>query len=315
MGSFLQAVTASATAFVVSGNSGVSPMLTMFAVGVIENVNPDLLNMNGALDALLASPWALAFTGALTVAELVGKCVPVLDEVIDAAMTFMIPVVSVVGTLSTFGLWDLPSSQEMDGDYDEAAEQGADQDGDEQRRRLSVASGMLWIFKSFLLFAGVGLALSMHAVKMLIRLFGEGWATGCLAVSEALWVSFTITLVLFIRPLAIVVGSFIVMVGVFNGARILRKRSEEESGKHDGTDYHQGPDAAMQRTNGAMDQKTSAGKLQQEGFKFTEKVRSENDEESGNTSGTEYHRAIEDEPKDEKPSKLQQSSFKFTEPA
>jgi len=249
-------------------------MLTLFAVGLIETVNPNLLQMDDAMKAALASPLTLVATGALTVLELVGMCVPVVDEVIDAAMTFVVPIISCVGTASTFGLLDytlpqssssssssLDSTSSQEEQEAEANQGNADENG--ERRLTSVSSAALWILKAFLLVTGIGLALSMHAVKMLIRLIGEGWATSCLAVLEVVGVSMTITLAVFIRPIAIVVGSFIVLIGVYNLARILREKAEENEspdGNKEGIDYHRNPEEALQKPN---------PQLQQQNFKFT----------------------------------------------
>ena len=87
----------------------------------------------------------------MPIIELISKCVPVLDEIVDAIMVWIVPFMSihVLGTLSTMGLINLDASgTESDG----ANDNGVDEDG---RRQLSVASGALLFLQIILILFGI----------------------------------------------------------------------------------------------------------------------------------------------------------------
>ena len=81
----LDYLTTTALSMTVSGNTGVAPFTTLFITGFIERMDPDLLAMEGWTEKVLASWWSLAVFGVLTVLEFIGKCVPIIDEIIDEA--------------------------------------------------------------------------------------------------------------------------------------------------------------------------------------------------------------------------------------
>ena len=103
MGSALQYISTSALSLTLSGNTGVGPFLTLFIVGVIEKADPSLLAMEGWVEKIVASWPAIVIFGILTILEFVGKCVPVIDAVIDSAMTFVVPIFSILGSMSAWG--------------------------------------------------------------------------------------------------------------------------------------------------------------------------------------------------------------------
>jgi hypothetical protein len=94
---FFNTLTSTAVSFVVGGNTGISPFLSLFLVGIVERCNSKLLNMSGFTEALLSSYAGLTFLGAATVLEFVSHCVPVVDQIIDSIMTFVVPIMSVLG--------------------------------------------------------------------------------------------------------------------------------------------------------------------------------------------------------------------------
>ena len=104
--------------------------------------------------------------GTMSIIELISKCVPVLDEIVDAIMVWIVPFMSILGTQSTMGLVNLDASgTERDGanvDY-------VDEDG---RRQLSVASGTLLFLQIILILFGICLALSMHLTTRFVRMIG-----------------------------------------------------------------------------------------------------------------------------------------------
>jgi Domain of unknown function (DUF4126) len=155
---FLDWLTTTALSFTISGNTGVSPFMSLFLVGIIEKTNPELLQMDGTIEWLLSSWLSIIVWGALMILEVVGKCIPVVDEVIDSAMTFVVPIVSILGSLSTFGLFTAVNNGES------IEEEG--------RRALSIASGALTFLQICIVAIGIILALCMHGMKMLLRLIG-----------------------------------------------------------------------------------------------------------------------------------------------
>merc|ERR1712023_583405 len=107
MGEILDYLTSSAVSLTVSGNTGISPFLTLFLLGITERSDPTLLNMDSTMEEILASVPAIGLLGLLTILEFVGKCVPVIDEMIDSVEVFIVPVLSILGSLGTLGLLDL----------------------------------------------------------------------------------------------------------------------------------------------------------------------------------------------------------------
>eukprot|EP00545_Synedropsis_sp_CCMP1620_P003365 CAMPEP_0119007070 /NCGR_PEP_ID=MMETSP1176-20130426/2748_1 /TAXON_ID=265551 /ORGANISM="Synedropsis recta cf, Strain CCMP1620" /LENGTH=261 /DNA_ID=CAMNT_0006959133 /DNA_START=39 /DNA_END=824 /DNA_ORIENTATION=- len=207
---FFDTLSAAAVSFTVAGNTGVSPFLCLFMVGLIERVDEGALNMGGTIETLLSSWPSLVLLGIMTVLEFVSMCVPVVDEIVDSIMIFIIPVISTVGSMSTFGLM---TQSAADGDH----------------RELSAASGALILFQVCVVGVGIILALAIHALKMLVRLIGEGWLTNCLAVLEATWIVTTITMAIFIRQIAILVAITICCAAVFSIKRnYLDKRNKND---------------------------------------------------------------------------------------
>ena len=155
---FFDWLSTTALSFVFSGNTGVSPFMSMFLIGLLEKTNPDLLQMDGTIEWMLSSWFTIIIWGVLMVLEFVGKCIPVVDEIIDSAMTFIVPIFSIMGSLATFGLFN-------------AVNNGEDLE-DEDRRRLTIASAALTFVQVLLVGVGIVLALCMHGIKMLVRLIG-----------------------------------------------------------------------------------------------------------------------------------------------
>jgi len=239
-------ISATAVSFTVSGNTGIAPFMSLFLVGLIEKTNPDLLYMDGFIEQILSSWAALVILGILCVLEFVGKCVPVIDEIIDSALTVVVPFFSILGSLSTFGLFTMPSTEITMGgedgdyvgdvyDYDEG---GDDVDGDgDGRRQLasSAASGVLIFFQVMVVFIGILLALCLHGLKMIVRLMGEGCLTNCITVLEYMWIGISITLAIFIRQVAICIAILFCLVAAYiTKRRFVDKKTIEDIAKTDG---------------------------------------------------------------------------------
>lgn len=211
-------ISSTALSFTFSGNTGIAPFLTLFLIGAIEKADPELLNMGGTLESLLSTWTSLVILALLAVLELIGHCVPVVDEVMDSAVTFIVPIISILGTMSTFGLLEMA---EVDEEY-------------YYHQRLlflnTFTSGAMLLFKIVIIFVGIGLALSMHLFKMLVRLAGEGCLTQILTVAEITYVILTIMIATYIRPFALVTGSIILLTSGYSFKRRYwdgRKKHEE----------------------------------------------------------------------------------------
>lgn len=92
MSQVIDAIANTAFSFTLSGNSGISPFLTMFLIGMAAKIQPEYLNLDGAIETIMASWPSLFFWSVMTVLETVGKCVPVIDQVMDSAEAFIVPV-------------------------------------------------------------------------------------------------------------------------------------------------------------------------------------------------------------------------------
>jgi len=150
-----------ALSFIISGNTGVSPFMSLFLVGILAKTNPDLLQMDGTIQWILSSWFSIVIWGILMVLEFVGKCIPVVDEIIDSAMTFVVPIFSILGSMSTFGLFTAVNNGESLEDWN-----------DQGHRTLSIASSALLFLQFLIVGIGIILALCMHGIKMLVRLIG-----------------------------------------------------------------------------------------------------------------------------------------------
>lgn len=203
MSSSLEELTSSAISMVVAGNTGVTPFLTLLIVALIERSDPEILNMQGRLEEYLASDAGIALLGMATALEFLSMCIPVVDEMVDAGMTFIIPIISAVASASTFGLF-------------------LKTDDDDTGRLLQSTS---WIgpLQIFLILIGIVLSLSIHFCKMIVRLIGEGWLTGCLTVMETVWTTSTIFIVIYIQPVAIVLAILICLAAAYGAYRVFKR--------------------------------------------------------------------------------------------
>ena len=217
----LEYVSASALSLTLAGNTGIGPFLTLFAVGVVEKYDPTLLHMEGWVEKILASWPGLVVFGALTVLEFVGKCVPVVDEVIDSALVFVQPILSVIGSSASFGLF-APGTTPDDGGGRRLAEN--DDAGDDDG-----SSGLLTFLKVMLCVFGVGLTLLVHLGKMVVRLMSEGCCTGCITVVEETWVVTSIVLCIFIVPIAIGTALLLFVAAGLGFKSWLKKRKEKKA--------------------------------------------------------------------------------------
>ena len=166
-------------------------------MGTIERSNPDLLDISSLIEEGISSTPSPVILGIFSVVEMVGHCIPVVYELMDSDVTFIVPIISLIESLSTFGVY---------------MEININKSEDIQSRRLFldvVVSGFILILQASILIPGVGLALRMHLFKMLLQLTREAWLTQILTIMELFYCITTILLVIYIRPVALITASFI----------------------------------------------------------------------------------------------------------
>lgn len=216
-----------AFSFTLSGNSGISPFLTMFLIGIAGKISPEYLNLDETMSKIMTSWPSLLFWSITTILESVGKCVPVLDQIMDSVEAFIVPVLSTLGTCSAFGSFD------SDSDSSTASNNNED-NGDRKLRGLStestssIAHGINTFFRIILVFFGIILALSIHFFKMMIRLLGEGCLTQCITVLEATIVCTSVLVSIFVRQFAIFTASCMLFAAGYNAKKKWDKWQKEK---------------------------------------------------------------------------------------
>jgi hypothetical protein len=182
-------LSSSALSLTVAANTGISPFLTLFLLGLIEFWNSDLLNMGGFLDTILASWWSLILLALLALGEILCKCIPTLDEAIDSVEVFVVPILSVVATL---GLLPSPSGESENdfGSENGLVAVGNATDGyrylqknntvdDKQPEQEDFGAAFLIVLKVLLVVGGMVLSLLMHFFKMILRVSSLLCSGGC----------------------------------------------------------------------------------------------------------------------------------------
>ena len=142
----------------VSSQSGVRAFVPTFVMSLIAWVAPDHIQLSGTMQ-WLAHPAAVVVTGVLAVAECVGSMVPVVESILQAAMTFVHPV---MGLLNAIGP-DL---------------------GDDLTQYTQAPMAIL----------GGSQALIFHLIKLLVRTLGLGFLGPFVAVLENVGVAVLVPL-------------------------------------------------------------------------------------------------------------------------
>mmetsp|Transcript_9837 Transcript_9837/g.14753 ORF Transcript_9837/g.14753 Transcript_9837/m.14753 type:complete len:255 (-) Transcript_9837:287-1051(-) len=231
MNSITDLVSSAAITTTVAGNIGVDPFLTMFLVGLIEQLSSDSKHIiPDDLKSFVSNYEALAFWGIMSILEVVAKCVPVIDEIVDSVEVFIVPVLSILGTFSTFGLYDIDESssssknsrglEEDEGDNDSSSGSG-------------IAQSAVRVVQIMMVAIGVGLALSIHLFKMLVRVLGEGWLTQILTVCEVIFCVTSISIAMFVQGFAIFMACVFIAVSVHSGRKKWKEYQEKQKEKAD----------------------------------------------------------------------------------
>lgn len=88
----MDVLASTAFSLTLAGNSGISPFLTMLLIGIAERLSPDRFHMSDVMETVASSWPSLCFWTVLTVLEYVGKCVPVIDQIVDGFEVLIVPV-------------------------------------------------------------------------------------------------------------------------------------------------------------------------------------------------------------------------------
>ena len=91
MSLILNAISSTAFSLTLSGNSGISPFLTMLLIGITQKISPESFNMSETMEKIMSSWGGLTVWSIMTVLEFVGKCVPVIDQMVDSVEVFIVP--------------------------------------------------------------------------------------------------------------------------------------------------------------------------------------------------------------------------------
>jgi len=249
-------ISSAAVSLTMAGNTGISPFLTLFLLGFIEAANPELLNMGETMEFILASWWSIGILALLTVAELVGKCIPAIDELIDSAETFVIPAISILATMATMGMFPMPKGYQSDAGQGQTIDVigifGGDGDGvgegfrnlqeefDEDVNSNAFSEGFMTFTKIGLVTVGIGLSLAIHFFKMLVRVSSLACTGGCcqpcITIVEYLVVVFGVVLAILAPAFAIITCiALLVAAGYIIRAKCFKKE-ENDSDKSSGNE-------------------------------------------------------------------------------
>ncbi len=239
-------IASAAVSLTMAGNTGISPFLTLFLLGVIEMAEPALLNMGPTMELILASWWSVGVLGIFTIAEMVGKCIPAVDEAIDSAEVFVVPVISILATLATMGMFPVPEGSQDDaglgqpisvvGVFAGSGENGnryLQDEFDTYQAANSFSEGFMTFTTITLVGIGMGLALAIHLFKMFLRvsslMCSGGICQPCITIMEYVIVVFGVFLAILAPAVAIVASIvFLVAAGYVIRQKCCKKNREEE---------------------------------------------------------------------------------------
>jgi hypothetical protein len=187
---FYDYISSAAVSLTMAGNTGISPFLTLLLLGVIEMAKPELLNMGETMELLLASWWSIAILALLAIGEMVGKCIPAVDEVVDSAEVFVVPAFSILATMATMGLLPVPEGTQSDAGQGQSIDVIGMFNGTDGYRNLKedfgqdlatndFGEGFMTFTMICLVGIGIGLSLAVHFFKMLVRTSSLVCSGGC----------------------------------------------------------------------------------------------------------------------------------------
>ena len=177
-------VTSLAAKLALIGNVGISPFYVIFMMSLISSYNGDTLNLNSSYETIITSPTFRGLSALAATMELAGKSIPFVDGALDAAQTFLVPLIAVFVCLAT----------------------GATDDIEERRLEGVESSFYITVLQGLFVAFGALTAVAVHLTKMLIRTIGAGWLTTVLTVFEILFCTFTILAVAYVQTAALLIG-------------------------------------------------------------------------------------------------------------
>mmetsp|Transcript_10375 Transcript_10375/g.30332 ORF Transcript_10375/g.30332 Transcript_10375/m.30332 type:complete len:296 (-) Transcript_10375:141-1028(-) len=245
---FMDYLTSSALSLTMAGNTGISPFLTLFILGVVEKYDPELLNMGEMMEVVLSSWVSLVVLGVLALGEEIAKCIPAIDELIDSAEVFIVPVISVVASLATMGLMpDADQSRPDGGVHIDVVDLIGDEDNGLRSLQVETddsndfGEGIATFGKVCLVIFGMFLALSIHLFKMAVRtssLLGSGGCCQpCITITENVAVIFGVIIAI-VSPIFAVLAciAFFAALAYMIRLKCCKKDDgKEEGGAKDGT--------------------------------------------------------------------------------
>ena len=173
-------------------------------------------------------PSIVILFGLLTILEFVGKCVPVIDSVIESGMTFVVPILSILGSMSAWGLFTASSSSSNNNNPPDYVDVGGDDVQHGRRLSGETGGGFLIFLQVCLCIIGIFLALLVHLCKLLLRLMGEGCCTCCITFCEYGWIIFSVIICIFIVPIAIGAACCLIVAAGFGFKHWLEKRRKKK---------------------------------------------------------------------------------------
>merc|ERR1712194_963895 len=236
-------------------------------------------NMGETMEVALASWWSIGILGLLTGGETVGKCIPAIDEMIDSAEVFVVPVISVLASLATMGVLPVPGGLTSSSNADAGLGQtidimgmfgGGDGDGGDYRLLQEddtvaeviieddsndFAEGFITFTQVCLVIFGIGLSLLIHFFKMLVRVSSlmctGGCCQPCITVMEFSLVIFGVVLSIF-APVFAIVACIVLLIAAGHVIRVKFCKK-----KDDDDDNIEGNNGKNNKTNDIEDQKAS----------------------------------------------------------
>ena len=116
---------------------------------------------------VIGSWWSILVLSVLTLLEFVGKCIPVVDEMIDSVEVFLVPVLSIFSSLGTLGVLDMAAQAASTVAANQAGGDGemlAQLTG--ERHLGAVSNSAVVVIKVVLVVVGILLALLIHLFKV-----------------------------------------------------------------------------------------------------------------------------------------------------
>mmetsp|Transcript_24096 Transcript_24096/g.50843 ORF Transcript_24096/g.50843 Transcript_24096/m.50843 type:complete len:336 (+) Transcript_24096:146-1153(+) len=228
-------ISSSALSLTVSGNAGISPFLTLLLLGLVEMWKPNLLHMGETMERILASWWSILLLALLTAGEILAKCIPALDEIVDSVEVFVIPVLSILATLGTLGLLSsLPTGVEEDEDVSGRVATADDEDSDSGK---IFGQGIITLTKVVLVIAGIVLSLLVHFFKMMVRVSSlvcsGGCCQPCITVLEVVMVVCGVSFAI-LSPIFAVIACIVLLVAA--GYVIQKKCGDRKNGNQNNND-------------------------------------------------------------------------------